>query len=83
MDQGKLVHYRNQNVPIDVDFIAKRNVSLGTESAKEKKKKKRVENFSCRRTLRSAVDYGLTLSDRKRRKLSPRDDEKDDFQNHR
>ena len=26
--------YRNQNVRFDVDFIAKRNVSLGTGSAK-------------------------------------------------
>ena len=25
MDQGKVAHYRNQNVRFDVDFIAKRN----------------------------------------------------------
>ena len=35
MDQGKVAHYRNQNVRFDVDFIAKRNVSLGTGSAKK------------------------------------------------
>ena len=34
MDQGKIAHYRNQNIRFDVDFIAKRNVSLGTGSAK-------------------------------------------------
>ena len=34
MDQGKCAHYRNQNVRFDVGFIAKRNVSLGTGSAK-------------------------------------------------
>ena len=31
-DQGKVVHYRIQNVRFDVDFIAKWNVSLGTGS---------------------------------------------------
>ena len=41
---------------------------------------KRVGNFARRKTLRSSVGYGLTLSDHKRRKPSPRDDEKDDFQ---
>ena len=36
MDYGKVAHnYRNQNVGLDVDFIAKRNVSLGTRSAKK------------------------------------------------
>ena len=34
MDQGKVAHYRNQNVRFDVYFIAKRNVSVGPESAK-------------------------------------------------
>ena len=34
MDQGKVAHYRNQNVRFDVDFIAEENVSLGTGSAK-------------------------------------------------
>ena len=33
MDQGNVAHYRNQNVCFDVDFNAKRNVSLGTGSA--------------------------------------------------
>ena len=33
MDQGKVAHYQNQNVRFDVDFIAKRNVPLGTGSA--------------------------------------------------
>ena len=76
MGQGKGAHYRNQYVRFDVDFIAKRNVSLGTGSAI-----KRIANFACRKTLRSSVGYGLTLSDHKRCKLSRRDDEKDDFQN--
>ena len=40
MDQDKVAHYRNQNNRFDVDFIAKRNVSLGTGSAK-----KRLENL--------------------------------------
>ena len=35
MDQDKVAYYRNQNVGFDVDFIAKRNVSLGTGSAKK------------------------------------------------
>ena len=35
MDQGKVAHYRIQNVRFDVDFIAKRNVSLGTGSAEK------------------------------------------------
>ena len=35
MDKGKNVHYRNQNIRFGVDFIAKRNVSLGTGSAKK------------------------------------------------
>ena len=35
MDQGKVAHYRNQNVRFDVDFIAKTNVSLGTGSVKK------------------------------------------------
>ena len=35
MDQGKVVHYRNQNVRIDVVFIAKINVYLGTGRAKK------------------------------------------------
>ena len=35
MDHGKVAHYRNQNARFDVDFIAKRNVSLGTGSAKK------------------------------------------------
>ena len=30
MDQGKVDHYRNQNVPFDVNFIASRNGSLGS-----------------------------------------------------
>ena len=30
-----MAHYRNQNVRFDVDFIAKRNVSLGTGSARK------------------------------------------------
>ena len=47
MDQGKVAHYRNQNVLFDVDFIAKRNFSCGTGSAKKK-----VGNFACRKTLR-------------------------------
>ena len=36
MDQGKAARYRNQNVRLDVDFIAKRKVSLGTGSAKNR-----------------------------------------------
>ena len=35
MDQGKVAHYQNQNVHFGVDFIAKRNLSLGTASAKK------------------------------------------------
>ena len=35
MDQGKVAHYLKRNVRFDVDFIAKRNVSLGTGSAKK------------------------------------------------
>ena len=35
MDQGKNAHYRNQNIRFDVDFIAKRNISLGTGSAQK------------------------------------------------
>ena len=35
MDQGKVAHYRKQIVRFDVDFVAKRNVSLGTGSAKK------------------------------------------------
>ena len=35
MDQGKVAHYRNQNVRFGVDFIANRNLSLGTGSAKK------------------------------------------------
>ena len=35
MDQGKNAHYRNQNIRFDVDFIAKRNVFLGTGSVKK------------------------------------------------
>ena len=35
MDQGKVVHYRNQNIRFDFDFIAKRNVWLGTGNAKK------------------------------------------------
>ena len=35
MHHGKGVHYRNQNVRFDVGFIAKRNISLGTGSAKK------------------------------------------------
>ena len=35
MEQGKVAHYRNQNVRFDVDFIAKRNVPLGTGIAKK------------------------------------------------
>ena len=35
MDQGKVAQYGNLNVHFDVDFIAKRNVSLGTGSAKK------------------------------------------------
>ena len=34
MGQGKIAHYRNQNARFDVDFIVKRNVPLGTGSAK-------------------------------------------------
>ena len=34
MDQGKVAHYRNQNVRFDVEFIVKRNDSLGTGGAK-------------------------------------------------
>ena len=33
MNQGKAVHYRNQNVHFDVGCTANRNVSLGTGSA--------------------------------------------------
>ena len=33
MNQGKVAHY--QNVRFDVDFIAKRNISLGAGSAKK------------------------------------------------
>ena len=40
---------------------------------------KRLGNCACRKTLRSSVGYGPTLSDKKRRNLSARDDEKDDF----
>ena len=76
MDQGKNAQYRNQNIRFDVDFIAKRNVSLGTGSAP-----KTIGNFACRNTLRRSVGYGFTLSVHKRQKLSPRDDEKDGFQN--
>ena len=36
MDQGKVAHYRNQNVRYDVYLIAKRNASLGTGSAKKR-----------------------------------------------
>ena len=36
MDQGKVAHYRNQNVLFDVDFIAKRNFSCRTGSAKKR-----------------------------------------------
>ena len=43
---------------------------------------KRVGKFDCRKTFKSSVGYGLTLSDYKRHMLSPRDDEKDYFQNH-
>ena len=35
MDQGKVAHYWNWNVRFDVDFIAKRNISLGAGSAKK------------------------------------------------
>ena len=35
MDQGKYAHYRNQNVQVYVNFIAKRSVSLGTGSTKK------------------------------------------------
>ena len=35
MAHGKVAHYRKQNVLFDDDFIAKRNVSLGTGSAKK------------------------------------------------
>ena len=35
MGQGRVAHYRNQHVRFDVDFIAKRNVSLWTGSAKK------------------------------------------------
>ena len=38
--------------------------------------------FACRKTLRSSGVYELTLRGHKMRKLSPRDDEKDDCQNH-
>ena len=69
MDHGKDAHYRNQSVRFDVDFIAKKNVSLGTGSAK-----KGVGNFACRKTLSSSVGYNLTLSDKKRCRLSPRND---------
>ena len=75
MDQGKVDHYRNQNVDFDVDFIAKRNASSETGSAQDW-----VGNFACRKTLRSLVGYEFTLSDHKRHMLSPRDDEKDNFQ---
>ena len=47
MDQGKVAHYQNQNVYFDVDLTAKRNVSLGTGSAK-----KRVEKFCLHRDLK-------------------------------
>ena len=43
---------------------------------------KKVGHLACRKTFRSSVGYGITVSDYKRRKLSSRDDEKDDFQNH-
>ena len=33
MNQGKVAHYRDQNVRFVVDFIAKSYVFLGTESA--------------------------------------------------
>ena len=36
MDQGKNAHYQNQNIRFDVDFIAKKNVSLGTGSAQKR-----------------------------------------------
>ena len=42
---------------------------------------KKVGNFDCRKTFRRSVGYGLILNDHKRCMLSPRDDEKDDFQN--
>ena len=35
MDQGKVAHYRNQNVRFDIDFNAKRIASLGTGNAKK------------------------------------------------
>ena len=40
---------------------------------------KTVGNFAGRKTLRRSVGYELTLSDKKRRTLSPRVDEKDIF----
>ena len=50
-------------------------------SLSEQEVLKRVGNFACRKTLRSSVGHGLTLRDKKRRNLSPRDNEKDDFRN--
>ena len=83
MDQGKVAHYRNQNVYFDVDFIANRNVSLGTGSAKKGWKFYLQKDLRmCRKTLRCAIAYGLTLSDKKRVNHSHRDDEKDDFRKH-
>ena len=35
MVQGEVGHYRNQNVCFDVDFIAKRNVYLGSGIAQK------------------------------------------------